>query len=449
MQRREAFAYESNAPLLRQYLVPEPFGCNEWESCLKNWYIDGKGSSFLEWLIIQGKITEGYLLEYLSLASGTSLHPGSFSVKSVLQTPESELLQKLGFLPLGNHAGTYLVTGGPNIAPDLFKFLGEAAENWRWVFISPVREQGMPPEKEAPDPATEDGLKQLLVGFWSRSVTDIHFEKSGDYMRIRINESGSMRTIGTWTGAAVEASTRLLKTWAGLSTAIDSLPQDGRLCMDVSTGPVELRVSHISTVTGESIVLRNPSGQSRPRMMEDLGVPGQLHQVMKDVVRNDPGLIIISGPTGSGKTTTAYALLNELRSENRKIISIEDPVEQELPHAVQSEVNLTLGWTFDRAVRAFLRQDPDIIFLGEMRDGESAAAASRAALTGHCVIATLHARSNTAALDRMRSWSVPAGMLKETIRLLVNQRLLQDPETKQLGAEFSWQINTDSVNQAV
>ncbi|MEX0322168.1 MAG: GspE/PulE family protein [Puniceicoccaceae bacterium] len=449
MQRREAFAYESNAPLLRQYLVPEPFTGNEWDSCLKDWRSSGKARSFLEWLIIEEKIAEDCLLEYLSLTSGSKANSGQFSPKSIEQTPESELLEKLGFLPLGRNNGVFHVAGGPDIAPDLFKCLGQAAENWQWVLISPIREPGVPDISATINPATETGLKQILLGFWSRDVTDVHFERVDDCLQIRIHESGTMRTVDTWTGETVEASIRLLKTWAGLSTATDSLPQDGRLSIDISSGPIELRVSHISTVNGESIVLRNPSWQSRPRVMEDLGIPYELNRKMTDVVRHHPGLIIISGPTGSGKTTTAYALLNQLHGDNRKIISIEDPVEQELPHAVQCEVNLNTGWTFDQAVRAFLRQDPDIIFLGEMRDGESAGAAFRAALTGHCVVATLHASSNSAALDRMISWSIPEGMLKETIRLMVNQRLLQDPQTKQIEAEFKWQTNTDPVTQAV
>lgn len=449
IRSREAFAYESNASLLREILVPEPVSQSQWQSILRRWESSGGENSLLKWLVDEGDLAEGTLLSYLSIASGARILAPQYQLEPIGESPESELLEKLGLLPVGIEGGKNLVTGGRQLAPDLSRFLGCEASNWEWVIVSPVRDLHKPTPAAAAEMGTETGLKQLLLGFWSRAVTDIHFERTGDNLHIRVLESGIMRTVDSWHGEAVETGLRLLKTWAGLSTASDSLPQDGRLSLDLQASRIDLRASHITTVNGESLVLRNLEKQSQVRSIHDLGIPPTLTTQVLDIITNEPGLTIISGPTGSGKTTTSYALLNELRESNKKLITIEDPVEQEIPHAVQSEVNLNAGWTFNRAIRAFLRQDPDVIFVGEIRDRESAEAAFRAALTGHCVLATLHAKSNPAALSRIQAWSVPQGMLKDTVRILVNQRLVHDPHSGQQIPRFNWECLDESVAQAV
>ncbi len=455
MPDREAFTYESNVSLLREFLVPDPFPRDVWELLQNKWGSTGKAGTFLQWLVSQGHIPEGSLLEYLASAAGVEVFHERISQNPKLDSPEAELLRNFGFHPLSRGNGRYLVTGGPCLAPDLSQYLGAAADNWKWVLVSPLWGTSETTRADSAshstdtEPALSNCLQQLLLGLWSRNVTDIHFERTGVSLQIRIHESGSMHKLDTWHGNAVESSLRLLKTWSGLSTAMDSLPQDGRLSLQVYNSSIQFRASHITTINGESLVLRNLQQQNHLMQTDELGLPARLRATMRDVMLNDPGIIIVSGPTGSGKTTTAYALLNELHGKNRKILTIEDPVEHDLPHVTQSDVNLNFGWTFDQAIKAYLRQDPDIIFLGEMRDADSAKAAFRAALTGHCVLATLHARSNAAATNRLTAWGIPEGLLSETLRLIVNQRLVIDHQTGRRKAEFAWETISEAVAQAV
>lgn len=449
MQPREAFDYESNALLIRHILVPEPFNRIEWETFVEEWKRSLRNESLLEWLVSQQKISEHDLLACLSECTGSKVLNEPFDNRLTVKSPESEMLEKLGFLPIATKGGKNLVAGGSAMPPALSEYLGDSAKNWEWVIISPVRIQKILQDGDETNPAIETGLRQLLKGFWSRGVTDIHFERKEDILQIRTHESGTMHTVENYRGQSAETTMRLLKTWAGLSTATDSLPQDSRISLEISGIEVELRVSHLTTVNGESLVLRNPDGKSGIRQIRDLGMPSDLEISLRDTLLHDPGLIVISGPTGSGKTTTAYALLNELQGENRKIVSIEDPVEHILAHAVQCEVDLNKGWTFDKAILAFLRQDPDVIFIGEMRDAESAKAAFRAALTGHCVLVTIHARSTMAVLDRIRSWSIPDGIMEDTIRIIVNQRIELNPRSIDRVAKFTWQKSMPEINQAV
>lgn len=155
-------------------------------------------------------------------------------------------------------------------------------------------------------------------------------------------------------------------------------------------------------------------------------MPAKMAARIIDSIRYDPGLILVTGTTGSGKTTTLYGILHELAGHSLKILSIEDPVEQLIPFAVQSAVNESRGWTFDAAIRAYLRQDPDVIMVGEIRDKASAEAAFRAALTGHAVISTMHARNNSAALERLMAWGLGANLLNSVLRSTVAQSIAMD-----------------------
>jgi type II secretory ATPase GspE/PulE/Tfp pilus assembly ATPase PilB-like protein len=176
-------------------------------------------------------------------------------------------------------------------------------------------------------------------------------------------------------------------------------------------------------------------------------MPPELATRIIDSILYDPGLILISGTTGSGKTTTLYGILHELKAHNLKILTIEDPVEQVIPFAVQSAVDEDKGWTFDSAIRAYLRQDPDLIMIGEIRDKASAEAACRAALTGHAVVSTLHARNQEAALGRLKAWGTGLGRLTDTLRLVIHQRLEPVPGSMSLAPQFTCPPTAETCSQ--
>ena len=445
MLPREPFPYETNASLIRLFLVPDPLPACDWEQALSKWKNKGAASTLMEGLITGGTMTEEDLLSALGRALDVQTIPRAEIRESSDPSPEAHLLRTHGYLILEPEGPKKLLAGGPTPKPELSKLLGQAAEVWKWVLISPLRasareiQSAVNEEENHPDsfsiPAWLEGI--LLVQ-WSCGAADIHFEREGSHLVVRAQCGGRMQHIGTWRDKRVETSLRLLKTWAGFSTAAETLPQDGRISITLSTRAITFRISHVMTVNGESIVLRNLGSESEIRSLEELMVPPELKKQMLDCAMHAPGLVIISGRTGSGKTTTLYALIVELLAGNMKILTIEDPVEYELPNAVQSAVNTSSGWTFGTAIRAYLRQDPDVILLGEMRDQESAEAACRASLTGHCVLTTLHARSEKEALERLKAWGIKENLLRETVRLIVNQRLLNDETTGTLRAEFNW-----------
>jgi len=247
-----------------------------------------------------------------------------------------------------------------------------------------------------------------------------------------------MQTVGIWSDNRANSVTRLLCTWAGLTNWDRNSFVDGRLSIKHHQNSLELRISIVPTVNGESIVLRAPAPSISYCNLKALGLPNPLIEQILDIALHDPGLIICTGPTGSGKTTTLYGILHELKAANLKILTIEDPVEQKIEFAVQSSVNVISNWTFDRAIHAYLRQDPDLIMVGEIRDVESAEAACRAALTGHCVITSMHASSDQTALHRFSAWGIPRGLITETVSLIISQRLVKTYGDTSLSAEFRW-----------
>ena len=439
---REPFAYESNVDLIRQALVPEPLSPAQWEAVLEGWRGRENTCTLLEWIVRQAYLGERQLLEALGAAFGVPVAHAQEILPGEDPSLEGQLLQAQGFAVLEEQGGYRRAAGGPVINPSLEDYLGKAHPEWQWVLVSPLREAVQARPCESWRPADRAGLgewlEELLGSMVTRQVQDIHFERSGDALQVRFHEAGAMQLAGIWTGPKARAATRLLKTWAGLSTADTILPQDGRLQHSGKHGPLEFRVSHLPTLEGESLVLRVPGDEVHIRSLPDLGLPGELVSLMVDRALHDPGIILCTGSTGSGKTTTLYGLLRELSGHNLKILTIEDPVEYELPCAVQSGLDARNGWTFDAAVRAFLRQDPDLILLGEMRDAESAEAACRAALTGHCVLSTLHAGSVESALQRMAAWGIPHGTLAEAVRLVVHQKLAPAPGG--MTASFAWLV---------
>jgi Tfp pilus assembly pilus retraction ATPase PilT len=396
----------------------------------------------MEWLLKQEVLTECELLEALEAATGASVFKREESVVPGHAPPEARLLEQHGFLYLGHMGEQHLVAGGPDLPAHLEQYLGHAATDWHWVIHNPGRERYFieAPGNEFPRPHNLTAwLRELIRGICNRGAHDIHFERSHDSLKVRFRSPSGMHFAGEWKGTRPEATFRLLKTWAGMNPAPGLPPQDGRMVLPGQANLPAFRLSHMDTVDGESAVLRIYQQGDDLRPMKGLGMPSELIGRIMDVVLHSHGMVLVGGPTGSGKTTTLYGILQDLRPHDLKVLTIEDPVEYELPGTVQSQVDASRDWTFDNAVRSFMRQDPDVIMLGELRDAPSAQAACRASLTGHAVLGTIHAASPDGVIQRLRSWGISQSILSESLRVVVTQKL-QTTASGRPEASFQWTI---------
>ncbi len=268
-------------------------------------------------------------------------------------------------------------------------------------------------------------LQQVLEDSVRKRVSDIHFEPFESHLSIRIRVDGMMIPLVRKPVSWMAAIASRIKVMADLDIAECRLPQDGRIAFSVDGHPVTLRVSTISTVSGESIVVRVLDQRAAPRNLESLGMPVDILEGFRECLKSPHGLIVITGPTGSGKTTTLYGALKELNTPELKILSAEDPVEYELEGVMQTAIQPEAGVTFPSLLRSFLRQDPDVIVVGEMRDAETARIAVQAALTGHLVITTLHTQDSTSVVARMIDLGIEPYLIVSTLVGVVAQRLVR------------------------
>jgi Tfp pilus assembly pilus retraction ATPase PilT len=451
---RQAFAYESDPAVLGPLFVPDPLPSATWDRLLRRWD-PTSGHSLLEWIVASGTLPETELLHCLREGSRARLVEAFTPLPITEWDGEARILASNGFLPLADSRGRAVVAGGAAIPPRLETFLGPRAARWEWVILSPLRSSNRSREPEgdtdsAPKPktaagltnsappGTESWLEELIRSLALTGAPDIHFEHEEGSLRVRVRQGKGLRTAARKEGPEAAECLRILKRRAGFSTAAEPLPEDGRFCLHPFPEPLVFRAASLKTVTGESFVLRRTGSGNTVPTPAALGIPGDLVALLHDVTRNDPGLVLAAGNTGSGKTTTLCSFLAALGASAGKILSIEDPVEYDLPEATQSAVNPAAGWTFATALRAFLRQDPDILLVGEIRDAGSAETAVRAASTGHCVMSTLHARGPWLALERFREWQVEPGLLAEALRLVIHQELKHPPAVPQTRATFTW-----------
>jgi len=268
-------------------------------------------------------------------------------------------------------------------------------------------------------------LNGILLEAHSLNASDIHLEISGTKMTMRLRIDGIMRTIRTFDETAGKAISIRTKLIANLNTLEMRKPQDGRF--NVSTGGIEhdVRVSIVPSVNGESISLRFLDTLDRDIRLESLGFSEPVYSELKKIPYLPQGLVLVSGPTGSGKTTTLAALIQKCRPFERKIISIEDPVEYRIAGVTQIQTNENIGLDFGAILKRILRQDPDVIMIGEIRDSETAALAVRSALTGHLVLATIHTGNALEARNRLLDMEVPSYLLDSVLRLVLAQRLVR------------------------
>ena len=281
--------------------------------------------------------------------------------------------------------------------------------------------------------ASDDFLLQLLQEARNLGSSDIHIEVYAAKARIRIRIDGQLVERYHLPRADYPALINRVKIMAGLDIAEKRLPQDGRLFIAATTQQkMDVRVSVMPTLHGEKVVLRLLNNEAVAVELSSLGFhPDDLATYLEGV-RRPKGMLLISGPTGSGKTTTLYATLKLLNLESRNILTIEDPIEYTLDGVNQVQLRENIGLTFAAALRTFLRQDPNVIMVGEIRDPETAAMAVRLALTGHLVLSTIHTNSAWGTVSRLIDMGVPAYLVANTLNTSVAQRLLRRlcPECK-------------------
>ncbi|HEY6280575.1 MAG TPA: GspE/PulE family protein [Burkholderiales bacterium] len=256
-------------------------------------------------------------------------------------------------------------------------------------------------------------------------TSDVHIEPQERALRIRFRIDGVLHTQTEADSKIAPALVLRLKLMAGLDIAEKRIPQDGRFNVRVRDLPVDVRLSTMPTQYGESVVMRLLNQASGMLGLERLGMPKDMLAKYLSIIRRTNGMILVTGPTGSGKTTTLYASLAELNTPDKKIITVEDPVEYRLPGINQTQVNEKIDLTFSRVLRSALRQDPDIILVGEMRDSETAQIGLRAAITGHMVFSTLHTRDAVSTPIRLIDMDTPRYMVATSLQAVIAQRLVR------------------------
>ncbi|MBA1331738.1 general secretion pathway protein GspE, partial [Candidatus Endoriftia persephone str. Guaymas] len=268
-------------------------------------------------------------------------------------------------------------------------------------------------------------VNQLIQQAVNQQASDIHIEPFEQSLKVRYRIDGIMREIEDAPAEVAAAVVSRVKILANLNIAERRLPQDGRFKIKVKGVWLDLRVSTVPTVYGESVVLRLLHSEGAGGDFKCLGFTREQEEKLRAALSIPHGIILVTGPTGSGKTTTLYAALNHLNTPERKILSVEDPVEYNIDGINQIQVKPQIGLTFSNALRSIVRQDPDVIMIGEMRDQETAAIAIQSALTGHLVLSTLHTNDAAGSITRLLDMGVDDFLLKSTLTAVLAQRLVR------------------------
>lgn len=268
-------------------------------------------------------------------------------------------------------------------------------------------------------------LNMIMLLAIKDRASDIHFEPFEEEFKIRIKADGVLFEMVPPPKHLAFAITTRIKVMANLDIAERRLPQDGRIELTIGGHPVDLRVSVLPTMFGESVVMRVLDRSVVKLDLEAVGMQPQLLAAFRDVIQRPNGIVLVTGPTGSGKTTTLYSALNDLNDMADKLITTEDPVEYDMDGIIQVPIDASIGNTFAHCLRAILRQDPDIILVGEIRDPETAEIAVQASLTGHMVFSTLHTNDAPSSVTRLRDMGVPPFLITATVEAILAQRLVR------------------------
>jgi len=279
------------------------------------------------------------------------------------------------------------------------------------------------------DLASEAPVIRLVNHIISQALevkaSDIHFEPFRDHFKVRFRIDGVLHDIETVAKKLQPAITSRLKLMAKMNIAEMRLPQDGRIKVREGQREIDIRVSSLPTLFGESIVLRLLNREEVRLELETLGISGDILGDFEKIISRPYGLVLVTGPTGSGKTTTLYGVMNRINAPDKKIVTVEDPVEYQLDGINQIQIRPKIGLGFASALRNILRQDPDVILVGEIRDAETAEIAIQSALTGHLVFSTLHTNDAASAITRLQEMGVEPYLLSSCLLAVMAQRLVR------------------------
>lgn len=273
--------------------------------------------------------------------------------------------------------------------------------------------------------ASDEQVNQLLTDAVHRNASDIHIEPFKEHLSIRFREDGLLKNYLNIIGKKREHLMNKMKVMANLNIAETRLPQDGQCQALVNKQTIHLRVSTCPTIQGEKMVLRLLKHAQETHSPQSLGLNPKALALFLKAINQPQGLVLVCGPTGSGKTSTLYTALSYLNKTEKNIATAEDPVEIQIEGINQVNIKPSLGLDFETLLKTFLRQDPDIIMIGEIRDKETAATAIKAAQTGHLVLSTLHSNSSLKSLSRLKNLNISSFDIDETLNLIIAQRLLR------------------------
>ena len=269
-------------------------------------------------------------------------------------------------------------------------------------------------------------VNSILENAYRAGASDIHIEPYATRMRVRIRIDGDLVELMQLSPAIHSTLITRLKIVSGMNIAEKRIPQDGRFTFDIDNTSFDVRVSSLPTVNGEKVVIRLMStGDTKVLGLHELGLSDYNYNLMQSVIKSPHGIMMVTGPTGSGKSTTLYAVLQQISTPDRNVITVEDPVEKQIENINQVQVNAKAGMTFAAALRSILRQDPDVIMIGEIRDGETAEIAVRAAITGHLVLSTIHTNDAASTATRLVDMGIPAYLVASSVVGLMAQRLVK------------------------
>jgi general secretion pathway protein E len=268
-------------------------------------------------------------------------------------------------------------------------------------------------------------INALLTEAINEDASDIHIEPFEKRLSVRFRVDGTLREVLSPPIRVAPLLASRIKVMAKLDISEKRLPQDGRIALKVANHPVDVRVSTLPSGHGERVVMRLLDKKIGRLNLKSLGMAPQPLALLDELIHKPHGIILVTGPTGSGKTTTLYAALTRLNKSERNILTVEDPIEYDLDGVGQTQVNTKINMSFARGLRAILRQDPDVVMVGEIRDLETAQIAVQASLTGHLVLSTLHTNSGIGAITRLRDMGVESFLLSSSLLSVVAQRLVR------------------------
>lgn len=374
------------------------------------------------------------------------------SIKVAMADPMNILAQDDINIVTGMQVEPYLANGR-DIKSYLDKRFGKRqAQNIVEMY---KREQGYTEESNDEDRARKEEIQnapivQLVNSIIEQAVrqraSDIHIEPFDNMIRVRYRIDGSLVEAITYDKALMQAITARVKIMSDMDISEKRKPQDGRTTVKVDNREYDIRVSNLPTIYGEKIVMRLAAKETFKRDTKELGLSDRDLVKFRNILKNPNGIILVTGPTGSGKSTTLYTALCDLNRDDVNIITVEDPVEANIDGINQVQVNVKANLTFASVLRSILRQDPDIIMIGEIRDSETAQIAVRASITGHLVVSTLHTNSTGSSISRLVDMGVEPYLLADSLAGIVAQRLIKrlcsckkeveatDDEKRKLGA---------------